>query len=124
MRTSRSKCTPRMERLNVCELPDMVPSSLHCGFTKDFNFSYCLLDGSDYGGPEVIMVDFQAGKNSSTFSVPIINGSEIESPENFYLELRIPASTAEKGVARGGIYTARVKIIEGMKLLSMNIHVH
>ena len=70
------------------------------------------------------MVDFQAGKNSSTFSVPIINGSEIESPENFELELYIPINTSRKGVAKGKNDTALVKIIEGMKLLSMNIHVH
>lgn len=66
---------------------------------------------------------FQAGQNSSTFSVPIINSSETESPENFALELRITNNTAD-GVALGKNHTAHVKIVEGTKLIIMYVCVH
>ena len=83
-----------------------------------FNSSYCILVGTDYGGLEVIPVEFKVGVNRVVVPIPIIDDQIAECPENFSVELVIPKETI--GVAAGLGRTALMSINDndGTKLLT------
>ena len=56
------------------------------------------------------MVSFEPGQTKATFYVPILDDYVGESPEEFTLELEIPAESAAMQVVKGPPDTAHVGI--------------
>ena len=55
---------------------------------------------------------FPAGVNMVSTPVGIINNDVVESTEDFFLDLEIPAAAADKGVTKGSPDSARVSITD------------
>lgn len=68
-------------------------------------------DSSDYVG-ETFLLTFPAGMNFASFNVPILDDEVVECPEEFFLDLEIPAAAAAMGVVKGTPDTATVKIAD------------
>ena len=67
---------------------------------------------------------FEAGKTTANHTFNFVSGAMLaEEPEYFTVELRVPQNTGDKGIGPGVQSTARINIIDGMKLLSMCTHV-
>ena len=74
----------------------------------------------------MIPVTFEAGNNSTNFSIRIINNDIAECPEQINLLLKVPDNATEMGVVTKEDYTAVVTITDvgdGTKLHTCN-YVH